>query len=146
MQLAFKQAELSYLLGEVPVGAVILDKQGNVIAKGHNRTIIDQDPTAHAEVVVLRKAALIMGNHRLPGFILYVTLEPCLMCIGAISQARLDRVIFGTFDSKGQSTFNSQFNLNKYLNHKVSMIGGILSEDCGKILHQFFHNLRYNNQ
>jgi tRNA(adenine34) deaminase len=100
MRWALEQAEMARELGEVPVGAVVLDAQGQVIGRGYNRTITDQDPSAHAEIVALRQAAASVSNYRLPGARLYVTLEPCVMCMGAMMHARLARVVFGAPDPK----------------------------------------------
>ncbi len=142
MLLALKQAQLSYSLGEVPVGAIITSKEGKLIAEGHNRTILDKDPTAHAEIVALRKTASKLGNHRLVGLKLYVTLEPCMMCVGAIFQARISQVIFGAFDSKCTSNISRCIYSLNNLNHKIQIYGGILSENCGNILRKFFTELR----
>lgn len=100
MALALEQAQEAARLGEVPVGAVVVDAQGEVLGTGYNRTIIDRDPTAHAEIVALRAAARRLDNYRLPGVSLYVTLEPCVMCIGAMLHARLARVVYGARDPK----------------------------------------------
>ncbi len=143
MQLALEQAALAERLGEVPVGAVVVDASGNVLAAGYNRTIIDHDPTAHAEIVALRLAAHAMGNYRLPGVSLYVTLEPCAMCMGAMMHARLARVVFGAHDPK-TGVCGSVLNLPSHpqLNHHTQVDGGILSEACGNVLRQFFKKRR----
>ncbi len=141
MFLAFKQAQLSYSLGEVPVGAVTTNQKGEIIAEGHNQTILNKDPTAHAEIIALRRSALKLGNHRLVEINLYVTLEPCIMCLGAISQARVSKVVFGAFDSKYADSFNRRY-LFKYMNHKMLMYGGVLSGLCNNILRNFFEERR----
>ena len=143
MQLALEQAVLAEQLGEVPVGAVVVDASGGVIATGFNRTIIDSDPTAHAEIVALRNAARELDNYRLPGLTLYVTLEPCAMCMGAMMHARLSRVVFGAHDPK-TGVCGSVLHLHEYqqLNHHTEVQGGVLGEDCGNILRQFFKKRR----
>jgi tRNA(adenine34) deaminase len=143
MQLALEQAALAESLGEVPVGAVVFDASGNVLATGYNRTIIDHDPTAHAEIVALRQAAQVLGNYRLPGVSLYVTLEPCAMCMGAMMHARLARVVFGAHDPK-TGVCGSVLDLpsHEQLNHHTQVHGGVLSDDCGNLLRQFFKKRR----
>jgi len=143
MQLALEQAALAESLGEVPVGAVVVDASGNVLATGYNRTIIDHDPTAHAEIVALRQAAQVLGNYRLPGVSLYVTLEPCAMCMGAMMHARLARVVFGAHDPK-TGVCGSVLDLpsHEQLNHHTQVHGGVLSDDCGNLLRQFFKKRR----
>lgn len=143
MQLALEQAVLAEQLGEVPVGAVVVDASGGVIATGFNRTIIDSDPTAHAEIVALRNAARELDNYRLPGLTLYVTLEPCAMCMGAMMHARMSRVVFGAHDPK-TGVCGSVLNLHEYdqLNHHTKVQGGVLGDDCGNILRQFFRKRR----
>ncbi len=143
MQLALEQAALAESLGEVPVGAVAVDASGHVLATGYNRTIIDHDPTAHAEIVALRQAAQVLGNYRLPGVSLYVTLEPCAMCMGAMMHARLARVVFGAHDPK-TGVCGSVLDLpsHEQLNHHTEVQGGVLSEACGNVLRQFFKKRR----
>jgi tRNA(adenine34) deaminase len=143
MQLALAQAAQAQLLGEVPVGAVLVDGQGELLASGFNRTIIDHDPTAHAEIVALRAGAKQMQNYRLPGASLYVTLEPCAMCLGAMLHARLARVIFGAPDPK-TGVCGSVLNLalEKQLNHHTQVEGGVLAQECGDTLRQFFKERR----
>lgn len=139
MELALQQAELAAQQGEVPVGALVVDPAGLVIATGFNRTITDHDPTAHAEVVALRAAAQHAQNYRLPGYSLYVTLEPCAMCMGAMMHARLARVVFGAHDPK-TGVCGSVLNLpgHTQLNHQTEVAGGVHAEACGQILRQFF--------
>lgn len=143
MQLALAQAVQAQQLGEVPVGAVLIDAQGQLLATGFNRTIIDHDPTAHAEIVALRLGAKRVQNYRLPGASLYVTLEPCAMCLGAMLHARLARVVFGAPDPK-TGVCGSVLNLalEKQLNHQTQVQGGILEQACGDTLRDFFKERR----
>lgn len=143
MQQALAQAEQAQQLGEVPVGAVLVDAQGQLLATGFNRTIIDHDPTAHAEIVALRAGAKRVQNYRLPGASLYVTLEPCAMCLGAMLHARLARVVFGAPDPK-TGVCGSVLNLalEKQLNHHTQVEGGVLAQECGDTLRQFFKERR----
>ena len=143
MQLALAQAAQAQQLGEVPVGAVLVDAQGELLATGFNRTIIDHDPTAHSEIVALRAGAKQVQNYRLPGASLYVTLEPCAMCLGAMLHARLARVVFGAPDPK-TGVCGSVLNLalEKQLNHHTQVEGGVLAQECGEILRQFFKERR----
>ena len=143
MQLALVQAAQAQQLGEVPVGAVLVDAQGELLATGFNRTIIDHDPTAHAEIVALRAGAQQVQNYRLPGASLYVTLEPCAMCLGAMLHARLARVVFGAPDPK-TGVCGSVLNLalEKQLNHHTQVEGGVLAQECGDTLRQFFKERR----
>lgn len=143
MRLALEQAGLAQEAGEVPVGAVIIDANGVLLASGFNRTIQDHDPTGHAEVIALRNAAKKSGNYRLPGATLYVTLEPCVMCMGAIMHARLARVVFGASDPK-TGACGSVINLpsESRLNHHTSVEGGVLAYECGETLRDFFKRRR----
>lgn len=138
MQLALAEARTSAEAGEVPVGAVMIHA-GAVMARSGNRTIRDNDPTAHAEIVVIREMAQIVHNYRLPGATLYVTIEPCAMCAGAIIQARVSRVVYGADDPKG-GAFRSCFQIltNAQLNHQVDVTPGILAADSASLLQQFF--------
>jgi len=139
MQMALQQAEQAGALGEVPVGAVVVDAGGQIIGLGHNRTIMDADPTAHAEIVALRQAARGMGNYRLPGAALYVTLEPCVMCMGAMLHARLARIVFGATDPKtGACGSVLDVGAMSQLNHHTAVCGNVLAEPCGHILRAFF--------
>jgi len=144
MGLAMEQARLAAAAGEVPVGAVVV-KNGQVIAIGRNAPITSQDPTAHAEVVALREAARLLGNYRLEGCTLFVTLEPCAMCSGAMLHARVDRVVFGAADPR-TGVAGSVLNLfdNTRLNHQTQVTGGVLAEECGQLLKDFFKPLRIN--
>ena len=138
MRLALEQARHAWDLGEVPVGAVVV-KDGQVIATGYNQPIAQHDPTAHAEIVALRKAAEVLGNYRLPGCELYVTLEPCVMCSGAMMHARLARVVYGAADPK-TGACGSVLNLfeQEQLNHHTAIEGGVMAEECGAMLKDFF--------
>ena len=138
MQLALEQARHAWDLGEVPVGAVVV-KDGEVIAVGYNQPIGRHDPTAHAEVMALRAAAEKLGNYRLPGCELYVTLEPCVMCSGAMLHARLARVVYGAGDPK-TGACGSVLNLFEQpaLNHQTAIVGGVLADECGAFLKRFF--------
>ena len=138
MRQALLQARHAWDLGEVPVGAVVV-KDGQVIARGYNRPIGQHDPTAHAEIVALRAAAEVLGNYRLPGCELYVTLEPCVMCCGAMLHARLARVVYGATDPK-TGAGGSVLNLFEHsqLNHQTVLEGGVLAHDCGQLLKDFF--------
>ena len=138
MRLALAQARHAWDLGEVPVGAVVV-KDGVVIAVGYNQPIGRHDPTAHAEVNALRAAAEKLGNYRLPGCELYVTLEPCVMCSGALLHARLSRVVFGAADPK-TGACGSVVNLfaQPALNHQSAIVGGVLADECGAFLRAFF--------
>lgn len=143
MRLALAQAERARDAGEVPVGAIVLDASGQVIGQGYNCTISDHDPTAHAEIVALRQAARRMGNYRLPGARLYVTLEPCSMCLGAMMHARLDRVVFGAADPKtGACGGAVSLHEIEKLNHHTHVLGGLLAQECGDMLRQFFRARR----
>jgi len=142
MSLALKEAERAYAEGEVPVGAVLTFGE-DVVARGHNCSISLADPTAHAEILTLRMAGQKKGNYRLSGATLYVTLEPCLMCAGAILQARLTRLVFGAFDPKaGAVATLYQVLQDKRLNHSVEITSGIHKEQCGEILSRFFREKR----
>lgn len=138
MRFALDQAHNAAVIGEVPVGAVIV-KDGVVIASGFNQVITQSDPTAHAEIVALRQAAEMLGNYRLLGCSLYVTLEPCAMCMGAMIHARLDRVVFGAFDPK-TGACGSVLDLGAVgqINHQTEFAGGVMAVACGTVLREFF--------
>jgi tRNA(adenine34) deaminase len=138
MQLALAEARASGEAGEVPIGAVIVHNDA-VIARSGNRTIRDSDPTAHAEIIVLREAARALGNYRLAGTTLCVTLEPCAMCAGAIVQARVPRVVYGADDPKG-GAYRSCFQIltSTQLNHAVAVIPGLLAAESASLLQSFF--------
>jgi tRNA(adenine34) deaminase len=135
---ALELAQQAWRLDEVPVGAVVV-RAGEVIGRGFNTVITDQDPTAHAEIKALREAAIAVGNYRLPGCDLYVTLEPCSMCAGALVNARISTVIFGAKDPKagaGGSVF--QVLKNPLLNHQCDILEGVSAEDSARLLRDFF--------
>lgn len=138
MALALAEARKAWAEGEVPVGAVVV-KDGAVIAVGYNQPIGKHDPTAHAEIVALRAAAEALGNYRLPGCELYVTLEPCVMCSGAMMHARLAKVVYGAADPK-TGAGGSVVNLfeQEQLNHHTEIAGGVMAEECGAMLKSFF--------
>lgn len=142
MQAALEQAQLAALAGEAPIGAVLV-ASGEIVAAGHNRTLADHDPSGHAEVVVLRDGGRKLGNHRLSGATLYVTLEPCTMCVGAIVQARIARVVFGAYDQKA-GALGSAVDLgdSAAFNHSFEIQGGVLAEDSGAVLQKFFAERR----
>jgi tRNA(adenine34) deaminase len=136
---ALDAARKGMAAGEVPVGAVLVGEGGEVLAKTHNRPIVMSDPTAHAEVLALRSAAARLGNYRLPGTTLYVTIEPCIMCVGAIIQARVRRLVFGASDPKGGACV-SLYRLpeDPRLNHRLEVTGGIREAECRELLQEFF--------
>lgn len=142
MQHALQLAQQAAVIGEVPVGAVIV-RNAEVIGFGFNQPIGMHDPSAHAEINALRSAAKRLGNYRLPGCELYVTLEPCAMCAGAIMHARIARVIFGAHDPKSGAA-GSVVNLfsETRLNHHTEVVGGFLAESCGRVLSEFFAQRR----
>lgn len=142
MRQALDQAHNAWALGEVPVGAVVVH-ENRVIATGFNQPIGTHDPTAHAEIMALRAAASILGNYRLPGCELYVTLEPCAMCAGAMMHARLSRVVYGASDPK-TGTCGSIVNLfgEEKLNHHTELVGSVLAAECGQLLKDFFAERR----
>ena len=142
MQLALEQARLAPARGEVPIGAVLV-LEGQVLAQVHNFREVWQDPTAHAEVVAIREAATRLGTWRLTGTTLYVTVEPCSMCAGAIIQSRVSRLVFGARDPKAGAC-GSVFNLpdERRLNHRVEVIGGIMERESQELMQAFFKRLR----
>ncbi len=142
MALALEQARATAAAGEVPVGAVLVDGEG-LLASAGNCPITSFDPTAHAEIVALRTAARRLGNYRLPGTTLYVTLEPCLMCMGAILHARVERLVYGATDPKGGAAHSLyQIGSDHRLNHQLKISGGILAGECAALLRQFFRKRR----
>lgn len=145
MRLAIEQARIAQDEGEVPVGAVVV-RDGAVIAAGSNRPIAGADPTAHAEIRALRAAAAVLGNYRLNHCALYVTLEPCAMCAGAIQHARIARVVFGAADPK-TGACGSVVDLfgEPRLNHHAQVHGGVLADACGALLSDFFRQRRARN-
>lgn len=142
MRYALRLAQRAEDQGEVPVGAVIV-KNGEVIAEGWNNPITLNDPTAHAEIMALRMAGTSVGNYRLLDTTLYVTLEPCVMCMGAISHARIKRLVFGAFDPKRGAVCNALSLADAdFLNHRIDWLGGILETECAEILRDFFRAKR----
>ncbi len=143
MGAALEEAEKAYRLGEVPVGAVLLAPDGLVLARAHNMPISSKDCTAHAEVVAMRKACAAQANYRLSGTIMYVTLEPCAMCVGAMLHARVSRLVFGAFDPRGGAA-GSVVDLTAVarFNHRIEVAGGVMAEKCAGILQSFFRARR----
>jgi tRNA(adenine34) deaminase len=138
MQAALRRAEAAAARDEVPVGAIVVH-EGRIIGEGANRPILDHDPTAHAEIVALRAAARVLGNYRLVGASLYVTLEPCVMCVGAMMHARIARVVYGARDAKtGACGSVVDLFAEPRLNHHALVLGGVLAEDSAALLRRFF--------
>jgi len=143
MREAIEEARRAASIGEVPVGAVVVSAQGEVLARAHNRRESDQDPTAHAELLAIREAARRTGSWRLEGTTLYVTLEPCAMCAGAIVLARIGRLVFGAPDPKaGFCGSLGDLVREPRLNHRLEVATGVLDEACGALLKSFFAELR----
>lgn len=145
MSEAIAEAHRALELDEVPVGAVIV-REGKIIGRGHNRTRTDKDPTAHAEMIAIRQAAGELGGWRLTGCTMYVTLEPCSMCAGAIVWSRIEKLVFGTFDPKAGAC-GSVFNIPQEdaLNHHVAIESGLMEDECSALLSDFFRELRERN-
>lgn len=143
---ALKEAKKAEALEEVPIGAVVVTAEGEIVGRGYNRTRMDKDPTGHGEIIALRQAAAALGRERLPGCDLYVTVEPCAMCAGAIIQARLRCVYIGTEDPKGGAC-GSVFNIlqEEKLNHKTEIQTGVMRDECTDIMQRFFKKLRKRN-
>lgn len=142
MGLAIDQARLAENAGEVPIGAVLVDASGAVIAAGFNQPISSNDPTAHAEVVVLREAARKLANYRLPQTTLVVTVEPCLMCAGALVNARVARVVYGAREPKW-GAMESLLRLETVgMNHRIEVISGVREQECGELMRGFFRDRR----
>jgi len=145
MKVAISEANLAKIEGEIPVGAVLI-LNDKLIAKAHNQPILNHDPTAHAEVEVLRKAGKKLKNYRLSGSTLYVTLEPCIMCLGAIMHARIERLVFGASDLKtGVCGSKADLTSEAFFNHKIKLNGGVLEEENKEILQLFFKSKRKAN-
>ena len=142
MRLALDEAQRGFEAGEVPVGAVVV-RDGLILGRAHNTPVRLADPTAHAEIMALREAGRRLGNYRLPGATLYVTVEPCPMCCGAALHARLARVVYGAVDPKAGAV-ESLYRLldDARLNHRVEAAGGVLAEECGAVLRRFFEPKR----
>jgi tRNA(adenine34) deaminase len=142
MRLALEQAHLAAQAGEVPVGAVVI-KNGEILGRGHNRTLLENDPTGHAEIIALREAAARLGNYRLNGCEMYATIEPCAMCAGAMIHARLARLVYGAADPKAGAAGSVVQVLNHpRLNHKVDVTFGVLEQECSEVLKRFFRERR----
>ena len=130
-------------LGEVPIGAIIIDGKGKILAATSNRTITDSDPTAHAELMAIRTAGMRIGNYRLNGTTMYSTIEPCVMCAGAIVNARVERLVFGAHDERFGAV-ETLFNIgsDERLNHRLEITSGVLAENCRRLLQDFFRARR----
>ena len=142
MRLALAEAARAAAIGEVPVGAVVVQDE-QVIGAGHNQPISTHDPTAHAEIVALRAAAQAVGNYRLGGATLYVTVEPCMMCVGALVHARIGTLVFGTAEPKAGAVESTQrAHEHPSLNHRLAVVSGVLAADCRDMMQMFFERLR----
>src|SRR5262252_8080251 len=142
MRQALEQARLAAEAGEVPVGAVVI-KDGEIVGRGHNRNLLDNDPTAHAEIVALRQAAARLGNHRLTGCTMVATIEPCAMCAGALIHARIARLVYGAADPKaGAAGSTLQVINHPGLNHRMEVTAGVLAGKCSEVLQKFFRQKR----
>ncbi len=143
MNRAIEQARAAAAIGEVPVGAVIVDIDGRELAGAGNRTIIDSDPTGHAEILALRKAATAIGNYRLGGCTVYSTIEPCAMCAGALVNARISRLVFGATDIRfGAVKTHFQICSSELLNHRIEVKYGLLETECRSLMQDFFRTRR----
>ncbi|HEX3154344.1 MAG TPA: tRNA adenosine(34) deaminase TadA [Candidatus Angelobacter sp.] len=142
MERALELAQLAAAAGEVPVGALVI-KDGEIIGQGHNRNLLDNDPTAHAEIVALRQAAARLGNHRLTGCTMVATIEPCSMCAGALIHARIARLVYGASDPKAGAAGSTVEVINHpSLNHRMEVTAGVLAAKCSEILQRFFRKKR----
>ena len=139
MRRALDEAERARAIGEVPVGAVVVDGDGKLIGAGHNAPITECDPTAHAEITALRAACRAAGNYRLPGATLYVTIEPCTMCVGAMVHARIERLVFGAAEPKAGA---SNLLDSPAFNWRIAVTRGVLAAECGQLLAEFFQQRR----
>jgi tRNA(adenine34) deaminase len=139
MKQALLEAQKAFSLGEVPVGALLAGPDGGIVAKAHNRSVSLKDPTAHAEILALRKAGIFYNNYRLRDTTLVITIEPCLMCMGAALNARVSRLVFGAYDPKAGAA-GSLYNLaaDDRLNHRIELIPGIMEKDCRQLIQDFF--------
>ncbi|HET9131366.1 MAG TPA: tRNA adenosine(34) deaminase TadA [Terriglobia bacterium] len=143
MDIALDEAHRAEKSGEVPVGAVIVNADGNIVARGFNQPISIHDPTAHAEIIAIRAAARILGNYRLTGLTLYCTMEPCVMCAGAIVHARIQRLVFGAADPRAGAA-GSIYDVvsDARLNHQVKVVAGVRERECREIVQNFFEKKR----
>lgn len=143
MRLALQAAEKACQMNEVPIGAILVQKSGEVLAEAWNETISSHDPTAHAEILALRKAGQKLSNYRLPDTILYVTIEPCVMCMGALIHARIGRLVFGAKDLKwGAVGSLYDFSEDRRFNHKIEVTAGVLEAECREMIQDFFRKKR----
>jgi len=143
MQEAILEAKRAAASGEVPVGALLVSPEGTLLAKAHNKTITLSDPTAHAEILAIRRAGQALGNYRLPNTTLYVTIEPCVMCMGALLHARIARIVYGAKDPKwGAAGTLYDLSADSRLNHKIDVQGGILERECRALIQGFFEHKR----
>ena len=143
MEESLRAARSAAALGEVPIGACLVDCDGRLLATSFNRTITDNDPTAHAEILVIREAAIEINNYRLNGTTLYTTIEPCVMCAGALVNARIKRLVFGAHDERF-GAIETLFRLcdSEKLNHRIEITSGVLAEDCRVLMQDFFRSRR----
>ena len=146
MREALNEALKGFAEGEVPVGAVVATPEGEILARAHNQPIALNDPTAHAEILALRRAGGVCGNYRIEGSTLVVTVEPCVMCMGAAFHARISRIVFGAFDPKWGAA-GSLYNLaaDDRLNHRIEIVPGVLGTECLKVMQDFFRSRRGKN-
>lgn len=143
MRQALLLARAAELAGEVPIGAIVVSEANQAVGRGYNRTLLDVDPTAHAEIVALREAAWKLGNHRLGRCRLYVTIEPCVMCVGALVQARIAHLIYGAAEPKsGALQAQPSLAAHPALNHSFAVTPGVLADECGALVQQFFARRR----
>ena len=147
MRKAIEAAMKAESLGEVPIGACLIDNKGEILAVAGNRTISNSDPTAHAEILVLREAARKTGNYRLIDTVVYSTIEPCAMCAGALVNARVKRLVYGSKDERFGAV-ETVFNIctSSSLNHKIEIESGVLAQECRKLMQDFFRTKRNNKQ
>ena len=143
MSEALQEAEKALSEGEVPVGAVLIGPEGHIVSRAHNQPISLNDPTAHAEILAMRRASLKCGNYRLPGSVLVVTIEPCIMCVGAALNARIARIVYGAPDPKSGAA-GSVFDLtsDNRLNHRIEVTSGIMENECRTLIQSFFRDRR----
>jgi tRNA(adenine34) deaminase len=143
MSRAIEQARIASSIGEVPIGAVVIDAEGRELAAASNRTIIDSDPTGHAEIIALRIAAVRVQNYRLVDVTVYSTIEPCVMCAGALVNARIARLVFGAHDLRFGAV-ETKFRLcdSHVLNHRIEIVGGVMEDECRSLMQEFFRDRR----
>jgi tRNA(adenine34) deaminase len=147
MRIAIQEARKAEKKGEVPVGAVLVDSEGHILSGSHNQPIFLSDPTAHAEILVLREAAARIQNYRLLSTVLYVTVEPCVMCMGAMIHARVSTLVFGTKDPKwGAAGSLYNFVQDNRMNHHIHVIDGVCQDTCRQLIQNFFRNKRLNKK